>query len=188
MPSKPHPVPDCRKPYYDPKLDCWRLPVNGGVEVLIDAADVPLVSGHLWSWTGLQVHRMDQRHDVQLCRLITGATAGQQVIHLNDDPLDYRWQNLVATNRRRVSHRFHKQRACRGRPTTSKYKGVTWDSARKIWKAEIMCPSGRLRKFLGRYQDELAAARAYDEAALKHFGRFARLNLRPNGPIPPAAA
>jgi hypothetical protein len=57
---------------------------------------------------------------------------------------------------------------------TSQYKGVSWHRRDKKWHARIRI-NGK-RKHLGRFADELAAARAYDAAATKHFGEFALTN------------
>ena len=43
---------------------------------------------------------------------------------------------------------------------SSIYRGVNWDSRAQKWKARYK------KKFLGRFQDEEAAALAYDRAAL----------------------
>lgn len=58
--------------------------------------------------------------------------------------------------------------------TSSKYKGVYWNTGCKKWLAKIGV--NRVRIHLGVFVDEKDAARAYNEAALKYFGEFARLN------------
>jgi len=65
-----------------------------------------------------------------------------------------------------------------GRECTSKFKGVSWDSSKEKWVAQIN-KSGMHRQ-IGRFRDEIAAAEAYDEAARELFGEFARLNF-PDG-------
>jgi hypothetical protein len=59
---------------------------------------------------------------------------------------------------------------------TSKFKGVRWQKRDKKWEARIR-NNGKL-KFLGYFDDEEEATRAYDEEARKIFGGFARLNFR----------
>ncbi|MGD9109599.1 MAG: AP2 domain-containing protein [Phycisphaerales bacterium] len=61
------------------------------------------------------------------------------------------------------------------RSYSSKYKGVTFSKKLKKWRAEI-CFNG-IKKHLGYYEDEVAAAKEYDRAAMKYHGRFARLNF-----------
>ena len=66
----------------------------------------------------------------------------------------------------------------KGRPTTSRFKGVFWETQTKSWRASIRV-DGKTR-WLGRFRDEVAAAVAYDEAARLWFGDDAWLNF-PNG-------
>lgn len=57
---------------------------------------------------------------------------------------------------------------------TSKYKGVSWDSENKKWKAQITF--NNKTKYLGRFVEEKTAAEAYNIAAKKLFKEFAVLN------------
>lgn len=63
------------------------------------------------------------------------------------------------------------------RPGTSKYKGVSWDSQRELWRADIRHNYKRIP--LGRFVTEKDAAMAYDQKALELFGEYARLNFPP---------
>lgn len=58
---------------------------------------------------------------------------------------------------------------------TSRYKGVSWDSERGMWRAQITV-HGKIR-FLGRYENEEDAAIIYDAAARSAFGQFALCNF-----------
>jgi hypothetical protein len=58
---------------------------------------------------------------------------------------------------------------------TSGYKGVFWNKKAKSWWAQIYCDSKPI--YLGSFKSPHKAARAYNEAALKHHGEFARLNV-----------
>jgi len=64
------------------------------------------------------------------------------------------------------------QRKSRG---SSRYKGVSWDSARQMWRAHIRVHN--TSRFLGRFRDEHDAALAYDAAARTSFGVFALCNF-----------
>ena len=62
------------------------------------------------------------------------------------------------------------------RVKTSKWKGVCWDKQRAKWAAKIQRKDvGTV--FLGRFKDEVDAAKAYNKAAREYFGEFAYLNV-----------
>ena len=58
---------------------------------------------------------------------------------------------------------------------TSRYKGVSWDSNRSLWRAQITI-RGKVR-YLGRFDSEEDAATLYDAAARSAFGEFALCNF-----------
>lgn len=62
----------------------------------------------------------------------------------------------------------------RGRGT-SRYLGVSWEKYSRRWQGHITA-NGRQQN-LGYFDDEVTAAKAYDEAARKAFGEFATLNF-----------
>lgn len=61
----------------------------------------------------------------------------------------------------------------------SHYIGLRFDKDRKSIGAQIIVNGKRIR--LGRYATQQEAARAYDAAALLHFGEGAKLNFPPEG-------
>ena len=60
-------------------------------------------------------------------------------------------------------------------PTTSKYVGVYFRKNKNKYEATIWV--NKKTKWLGRYDLEEEAAKAYNEAALKYFGSDAKLNI-----------
>lgn len=108
---------------------------------------------------------------VRMHRLILGVLPGFQVDHINGDGLDNRKCNLRICDNSQNNQAFRVKRL----NTDSKFRGVHWDKGNKRWRAEI-CVFYRKKK-LGRFRNEVDAAKAYDIAAKKYFGEFAQQNL-----------
>ena len=139
---------------------------NGGI-ALIDDEDLERVTRHRWyRWhhPGGPVYVRRTGDKLGLHNFVTGAKG---VDHINGNGLDNRRSNL------RVCTQAENQQNRRQNLTrrSSRYKGVSWDKARNRWTAQICAKS------LGRFTDEEDAARAYDDAARRRFGEFARLNF-----------
>lgn len=62
---------------------------------------------------------------------------------------------------------------------TTGYKGVSWHRRDEIFNAKI-CVAGK-QMSLGKFTDPTLAALAYDSAAVRYFGEFAKLNFPQNG-------
>jgi hypothetical protein len=107
---------------------------------------------------------------MRLNRVIMDAPPGLLVDHRNNDTLDNRRANrrLATCSQNRINSRRDKSR------TSSRYVGVSLEKGRGKWLAYISYNGKRIH--LGRFDDEIEAAKAYDEAAKKYHGEFARLN------------
>ena len=92
------------------------------------------------------------------------------VDHRNNNGLDNRRDNLrLATS---------SQNNCNSRKrknTTSQFRGVCFCKAKGKWDANINLAGKRI--WLGSFDSEIEAGKAYDEAAKKCHGEFARLNF-----------
>ena len=105
---------------------------------------------------------------VYMHREIMNPPAGLVVDHKNCDGLDNRRSNLrFATQAQNTLNRRKKKNA------VSQFRGVWFYKGK--WGSQISSQGKRI--FLGRFDNEIDAAKAYDEAARKYHGEFARLNF-----------
>ena len=91
------------------------------------------------------------------------------VDHKDGDSLNNRRSNLRLCNNQQNQFNSKKQM-----DTLSKYKGVSMTNRPKSYRSSI-CVNGK-SKSLGYFYTEEEAALSYNEAAIKYFGVFARLN------------
>ncbi|MCJ7778441.1 MAG: HNH endonuclease [Sedimentisphaerales bacterium] len=108
---------------------------------------------------------------ISMHREIMNAPKGVLVDHRNSDPLDNRRTNLrFATQSQNLCNSRRNKENC-----TSKFRGVSWNKRKKRWRADLQykgkCVFSRL------FTSEIEAAHAYDKAAKKYHGEFARLNF-----------
>ncbi len=107
---------------------------------------------------------------VYLHRLLLDAPAGMQVDHVSGDSLDNRVANLRLCGQR--GNQANQRVAGHG---ASRYKGVVASGRRRPWVAQIGVDYRGI--YLGSFMSEKDAALAYDAAARRYFGEFARLNF-----------
>ena len=95
----------------------------------------------------------------------------RNVDHIDNNPLNNQRANLrIATQSQNMANKRISKVGM-----TSQYRGVSWYLRDGIWQATIMYR--RQQYYLGRFVNELDAAKAYNEKALELFGEFARLNI-----------
>lgn len=153
--------------------DVAKITMANGLVTLVDSRFADVVAE--WSWhdngvgyarNGGNLPRMVYLHRFVLW--LSGVECGdRQVDHINNDRLDNRLCNL------RVVSRSENQ--C-NRPLQNgkKYRGVRWDKRRNKYEAKLV--RNRQTQFLGRFDNEIDAAKAYDRAAIAH-GGVCRLNF-----------
>ena len=115
--------------------------------------------------------RVNER-TVRMHRAILDVPKGKIVDHINHNGLDNRRANLrVATRRQNAWNKRKRRSKC-----SSQYKGVMWLKKAGKWQARISCKGRSI--VIGYFDDEKAAARAYDARAAELFGEYAAPNFR----------
>jgi len=104
-------------------------------------------------------------------RLILGLERGdkRECDHIDGNSLNNQRNNLRICSR----HQNNCNRKSYSN-STSTYKGVSWNRLLKKWRADIQVNNKHI--LLGSFAFEKEAAQAYNRAAKKYFGEFARLN------------
>lgn len=167
-----------------PPVDGARwIRLTKGHFALVDEADYDEVNRWSWysrpaphgnyaaHWGVIPGHR-NRAKNIFLHHFLMGVR--QRVDHINGNGLDNRRANL-----RLCTHAQNMMNRRKFKNSTSKYKGVSiWKNKRgeaSGWTVNLY--ANRKQVHLGIFSDEIEAARAYDTAAKKHFGEFARLNF-----------
>ena len=150
-----------------------------GQTTIIDIQDMELVGKYRWhaakSRGGFRattnVSDKDGRFKtLYLYRLLTEPEEELVVDHEDHDQLNNRRSNLrVCTQAQNSQNRTSRKNS------SSEYLGVSWFKRDKKWGANIQVNYKSLN--LGRFKSEIDAVKAYNKAALYHFGEFANLNV-----------
>ena len=109
----------------------------------------------------------------KLHHILFGCVPGLRIDHRNGDSLDNRRLNLRLASSQNNSRNMRKWKT----GATSNYKGVCWHKRDKKWQVNIKPSAGVPQITTGSFKSELAAADAYDRAAIKYHGDFANLNF-----------
>lgn len=109
---------------------------------------------------------------------IYGHKDGFVVDHKDRDKLNNKRSNLRFATKSQNSMNSEKKSHIKGKPCSSKYKGVSFEKRKNLWISYITI-SGKAKK-VGRFKKEEDAARNYNKFAKIHYGKFAKLNEIPN--------
>ena len=156
-----------------------KLPLTQGQFAIVDAEDYERLAKYNWCLCNgngtIRVARGTYTNLNKSCGLayeIMHFPKGQAIIHLNGNPLDHRKINLTIASRSLCNQRY----ACHNRENmTSKFRGVCWLKDKHKWLAQINREGKHF--YLGVYDNEEDAARAYDTKALELHGKNAYRNF-----------
>ncbi len=152
------------------------IQLTRGKVAFIDDDDYERVSAHKWhAATGVRMrwYAASRSGRMRLHRFLLNAPNGMQVDHLNGNSLDCRRANL-----RLASHSQNLWNRSKASHNTSGFKGVIREArGGKKWCAQIV--ANKIHYHLGTFNTPEEAAWAYDDAALRLHGEFARLNFEP---------
>lgn len=153
------------------------IPLTQGKVALVDDEDYGWLNQ--WKWCAYKggnssyavrgIKKNGKRTLSKMHREILGTPKGMLTDHRNSNGLDNRRDNL------RICNKFQNGMN-RGKNDNNKsgYKGVCWHKASKKWRASIHINGKQIH--LGLFNANKEAAIIYNEAAIKHFGEFGRLN------------
>jgi hypothetical protein len=170
-----------RKVCHWPDGSTWIPLGRSGKWAAIDTPDWPLVKDYYWhcrnsgpnARTFYAKGNLPGRYRNSETPMHTVITGYSYTDHKDVNGLNNRRNNL-----RRATQTQNMQNVSGRRNSTSRFKGVSaYHAGRtygKPWQAGIQQSGGKIH--LGHYATEIDAARAYDKAALTHFGEFARTN------------
>lgn len=159
------------------------VPLSQGKVAIIDDCDAHLLRFR-WhaqrqglNWYARRLLLRSEGHFARFMhREILGVSdRSVEVDHVNGDGLDNRRSNLRSATRQQNAANQRKPST-----NTSGFKGVTWHAKLGKWRASLMARGHR--HYLGLHATAEAAARAYDAAAVVHFGEFASLNFPTSSP------
>lgn len=153
-----------------------QIPLTRGKVALVDDEDYEELSKHKWQCDGkgyaFRTTGSKPRRHIFMARLVMEAPHGSWVDHIDHNTLNNQKSNLRFCNRSESSMNQCK----RSDQASSKFKGVHWCTNQRRWIALIYLKKKRIH--IGSFRQEEDAARAYDSAAVRLFGKFAYPNFQ----------
>jgi len=154
-----------------PEGDVKRIPLSGGMYAYVDAADYEWLSKYSWRvFSGGYAMRCEEGKGIFMHREIMQPPEGMVVDHIDSNRgNNCRFNLRVCTPAENCRNRVKRAHA------SSRFKGVGYDKRSDRYYAN--CRDHGEHTWLGYFDDEIEAARAYDYQAVRCRGRFARVNF-----------
>ncbi len=147
-----------------------QIPLSDGGYAYVDAADLEWLCRYNWRLQNGYAARREKTKVVYMHREIMRPAKGMTVDHINHNRLDNTRDNLRVCTHQQNVHNNAKHVG-----SSSRFKGVGYNREKRKWFAKIYFEGRRI--WLGYFDDEAEAARAYDAKAVELFGEFAHLNF-----------
>lgn len=161
-----------------------KIRLTNGNFAIVDGDDFTKLSKFKWhshrcgrayyAFRHASVPNCNKRTIILMHRQIMNSPPDKAVDHINHNGLDNRKANLRIVSRMQNQWNMRKQQT----NCTSRYKGIYFYKRYKKWSASIRHNGTHI--FLGNFDDEETAARAYDAKARELFGQYACLNFPSN--------
>jgi hypothetical protein len=159
-----------------------RIPLTRGRFAIVDVGDYERLSKYKWfaakNGRSIYARRTVMPNDgrrsncnIKMHRQILDIPEGKFVDHINHNGLDNRKANLRIVTKMQNNWNRRKRLGI----YSSQYKGVTLLKRRGKWQSRIVYKDKEI--FIGNFDDEASAARAYDAKAREVYGEFAALNF-----------
>lgn len=148
------------------------IPLSRGIVALVDDADFEWLNQYKW-----HVSPSDGKHLYAAAR-INGKYIRMHKVLSPDVMVDHRDGNGLNNQRlnlRPATDAQNSRNTKKRNGTTSRFKGVYWDKQHRKWRTQIAVLPKRFH--IGLFHSEEEAAKAYDSAAMRLFGEFAKTNF-----------
>jgi hypothetical protein len=151
------------------------IELTKGKYAIVSLEDYEKISQHKWralrSPKTFYAVRSEKGKTIYMHNEIAQPPPDRMVDHIDHNGLNNSRPNLqLATRSQNACNRRKRDSKC-----TSKYKGVWFNKRENKWMSSIKVEGKRI--FLGYFDNQLDAAKAYDKAARQYHGNFAVLNF-----------
>lgn len=153
----------------DPNLKPGMVPLGNDRYAYVDLEDYERVMNYNWHFAQGYANCRINNRTIGLHVFIMNPNNKEIIDHKDRDGLNNKKENLRLCNN---TQNLHNSAPCKH---SSRYKGVSLNSKKNKWSSSIM--HNKKSYWLGIFEDEISAAKKYDENAIKYFGEFAYTNF-----------